>query len=95
LIDEVEAGVGSGLVLGEVFFAEGVELLRRFAFEEELVGGEAVGEAGGAGVGASRWGGGSAGPGAVGTRGIDASLGRHGWLLQAAVSAPGFAACLR
>src|SRR6202142_3287188 len=53
LIDEVEAGAGLGLVLGEVFFAHGVEILLGFVFEDDQVGGESVGEAGGAGAGAS------------------------------------------
>ena len=82
LIDEVEPGAGLGLVLGEVFFAKGVELLLRFAFVEELVRGESVGEAGGAGAGASLGGDGSAGFGAVGAGGIDAFLGGHGGSLE-------------
>jgi len=49
LIDEVEPGAGLGLELGEVFFAQGVELLLGLALDEELVGGESVGEAGGVG----------------------------------------------
>ena len=77
LIDEVEPGAGLGLVLGEVFFAKGVELLLRFAFVEELVGGESVGEAGGAGASASLGGDGSVGLGAVGAGGIFAFLGGH------------------
>ena len=78
VIDEVEAGAGLGLVLVEVFFAQGVELLLGFAFEEDLVGGESVGEAGGAGAGEAVGGDGSAGFGAVGAGGLDAFLGGHG-----------------
>ena len=78
LIDEVEAGAGLGLVLGQVFFAKGVELLLGFAFDEELIGGEAVGERGGAGAGATLGGDGAVGLGAVGARGIDAFWGGHG-----------------
>jgi len=70
LIDEVEAGAGLGLVIGEVFFAEGGELLLGLVGEGDLFGGESVGEAGGAGAGASLGGDGSAGFGAVGARGI-------------------------
>jgi len=77
LIDEVEPGAGLGLELGQVFFAQGIELLLGFAFDEELVGGESVGEGGGAGAGASLGGDGSAGLGAVGAGGIDAFLGGH------------------
>ncbi len=83
LIDEVEAGAGLGLVLGEVFFAQGVELVLGFAFEEELAGGESVGERGGAGAGASLGGDGSAGLGAVDAGGSDAFLGGHGGSLRA------------
>ena len=78
LADEVELGAGLGPVIVQVFFAKGVELLLRFAFDEDLVGGESMGEAGGVRASASHRGDGSAGLGAVGARGIDASLGRHG-----------------
>ncbi len=78
LIDEVEPGAGLGLVLGQVFFAQSVELLLGFAFEEELAGGESMGERGGTGAGDTLGGDGSAGPGAVGAGGINAFLGRHG-----------------
>lgn len=78
VIDEVELGAGLWLVIGEVLFAKGVELLLGLALDEELAGGESVGEAGGAGAGASLGGDGSVGLGAVGAGGIDASLGRHG-----------------
>ena len=77
LIDEIEPGAGLGLVLGQVFFAQGVELVLGFAFEEELAGGESVGEGGGVGAGASLGGDGPVGFGAVGAGGIDAFLGGH------------------
>src|ERR1700690_385963 len=81
LIDEVEAGGGLGLVLGEVLF-HGVEVLSGFGFEDDQVGGEAVGEAGAAGAGAAFWGGGGAGFGAVCAGGIDAFLAGHGGSLE-------------
>ncbi len=81
LIDEVELGAGLGLVIGEVFFAKGVELFLRFVADEEIVGGKSVGEAGEAGAGASLGGDGAVGLGAVGAGGIYAFLGGHGGLL--------------
>ncbi len=90
LIDEVELRAGLGLVVGQVGFAKGAELLRGFVSEDELVGGESVGEAGGAGAGAALGGDGSAGSCAVGARGIDASLGRHGASWERGACAPGF-----
>ncbi len=90
LIDEVELRAGLGLVVGQVGFAKGAELLLGFVSEDELVGGESVGEAGGVGAGAALGGDGSAGSGAVGARGIDASLGRHGASWERGACAPGF-----
>jgi hypothetical protein len=92
LIDEIELGAGLGLVVGEVLFAEGVEVLLGFVFEDEPVGGESVGEAGGAGAGAALGGDGSAGSGAVGARGIDATLGGHGGSWGRGGVGPGIAA---
>jgi len=77
LIDEVALGAGLGLVVGQVVCAKGIELLLGFVSEDEPAGGESVGEAGGVGAGAALGGDRSAGSGAVGARGIDASLGRH------------------
>ena len=58
-----------GLVVGLIGFAKGLELRLGFVFEDEPVGGESVGEAGGVGAGAALGGDGSVGPSTVGARG--------------------------
>ncbi|HEY1206678.1 MAG: hypothetical protein ABSH46_09245 [Bryobacteraceae bacterium] len=76
-IDEEDIDQGRGPEVEEVDFAEGAEVVFGFVFEDDLAGGEAVGDGGGGAAGEALGGDGSAGPGAVGARGIDATLGRH------------------
>jgi hypothetical protein len=77
-VDECELEGGFGLEFGEVEFAKGTEFVRRLVREDDLAGGEAVGERRGLAAGESFGGLGSAGAGAVGARGIDAALRGHG-----------------
>jgi len=79
LFEEVEVEGGFGPEVEEVHLTKGAEFVEGFVFEDDLAGGEAVGDGSGPAAGEALGGLGTVGTGAVGAGRIDAALGGHVW----------------